>query len=358
MNKILFLKRTLAVLSAVMSWCFVFSACGVKSTESETETEEICEQNGIVAYIDSLSDGQKGSAVARGISEYAKENGLKFEKVFPEKFTTEYIKDSMIDMILDGYTTVVGTGIEYGDAVSELSEEYVDIDFILIDAFTLSQRDNVVTLMPSLYDVGYIAGCITVAAGHENIGFFAPVGIDKISECADGFIRAVSENALKNGDKSFEISVGYANSLVSGDDSVALVSEMYADGCQSIFAFGAAASADCQTAANGAALYSCYGTKDDFPDAEFVIEFDYETAVKRMLDGSLGEAEDGVMYGRADDSCFKTVFNFENANVVVSTEEIESAAEKIRKDGTPETDICIKEEEYELPPNVTLSFYE
>ena len=349
--------KALTFLIAVLTVCFLFSSC--RNNGYEVETYEEDKPEGIVLFKNSLGTLSNGNDAAVGAKEYALENGIRFISILPESFEDEELENTITDAIMDGYQTVICTGFEYYYAVSELSESFSDVEFILFDAFVTEDRSNVTSIVFDDFDAGFLAGYISASAGHRNLGFLGAVGIDSTVNCSNGYISGICKAAENNPDDEFEVSVAYANTLVSNDYSLGLAETMYENGCENVLAVGGSTAVDCEAAAEASgALYSCFYEEKESESFEFAVVFDHGKAVKKVLEDSCSRvAEEGILTITAEDGCIGIAYSPDRQTLSLSEEEINGIITSFINSSLSNPNEYMKDGELCVPENVTVQMY-
>ncbi len=128
-----------------------------------------------------------GASCYQAMCDAAEEYG--YETAYTENVdTSEYV--SVLTGYADlGYDLIFAPGSEYSDAVKQVSEEYPDVKFCLLNG-TFSS-DNVVSVMPDANQIGYMAGALAGLMTNTNyIGFIGGMELDTTQAKLDAYEAA------------------------------------------------------------------------------------------------------------------------------------------------------------------------
>ena len=238
----------------IASVCMILSGCSngynsekVKTDESVTasvdkEKYEIA----LVSFFGTTQDHSFGQATWEGIEQYAKEHNITYKLYQPEEATSDnYIEK--IDLAVDnGAKIIVCPGFLFETPVFIEQDKYPDVKFVLIDgqphnaSYTETRiNDNVLSLVFSEEQAGFLAGYAAVKDGYKKLGFMGGMAVPSVIRYGYGFVQGCNLAAEELGTK-VEITYNYTGTFFESPDIKSLADSWYHQGTQVIFACGGA----------------------------------------------------------------------------------------------------------------------
>jgi basic membrane protein A len=183
-----------------------------------------------------------GGVKDQGFNQSAWEGLLAFHELtgavttFLESDTTEDFAPNLSALVENGYTLCWGVGYQCADAVLAVAEEYPEVNFAVIDNEYEDAPENVTSVVfraqePS-FVVGYIAARVTKTG---KVGFVGGAQSDIIDQFHYGYLAGVAY-ANQEQHTNVEAFVQYVGDFVDDKKGEELANEMYADGCDIIYA--------------------------------------------------------------------------------------------------------------------------
>ncbi|MDO4273878.1 MAG: BMP family protein [Eubacteriales bacterium] len=178
-------KRTGAVLLAVS---LTVGTVTVPATSVAAEGD-----HKVAMLLDSsISDGGWGASCYQAMVDAAEEMG--WETAYTDNVKTSDFATVMTDYADLEYDLIFAPGNEYTDAVVQVSEEYPDTYFCLLNGAI--ETDNVISVMPDAQQIGYLAGALAgLMTQTNNVGFIGGMEIDTTKtklECYEAAVKKVN----------------------------------------------------------------------------------------------------------------------------------------------------------------------
>lgn len=152
----------------------------------------------------SISDGGWGASCYQAMVDAAEEMG--WETAYTDNVATSDFTTVMTDYADLEYNLIFAPGNEYTDAVIQVSEEYPDTYFCLLNGAV--ETDNVISVMPDAEQIGYLAGALAgLMTQTNNVGFIGGMEIDTTKTKLDSY-----EAAVKKVNPDINVSSAYAGS--------------------------------------------------------------------------------------------------------------------------------------------------
>lgn len=222
-------KRLVSTLMAAVLATGTLVGCGASQTgnsgtqkagseEADAALSNDGEKKIAMLYGASINDGGWGASCYQAMCDAAEEYG--YETAYTENVdTSEYV--SVLTGYADlGYDLIFAPGSEYSDAVKQVSEEYPDVKFCLLNG-TFSS-DNVVSVMPDANQIGYMAGALAGLMTNTNyIGFIGGMELDTTQAKLDAY-----EAAAKVVNPDVSVISGYAGDYYDAAKGKEIASSM------------------------------------------------------------------------------------------------------------------------------------
>lgn len=176
------MKKLLALLLTVTMALTVLSGCGEKEVEettasAETTTETVEEKTYKVAMIldSNIADGGWGAACYNAMITAADLEG--FETQYSDGLASADFASTIRSYCDLGFDLIFAPGNQYTDAVTEVSKDYPDVKFALLNGKL--ETDNVVSILPDAKEIGLMAGALAgLVSETEAIGFIGGLELD------------------------------------------------------------------------------------------------------------------------------------------------------------------------------------
>ena len=313
-------KRTISV---VLSMAMIAGAVTVPSVSVAAEAEYK-----VAMVVGSpISDGGFISGCYQGMVDAAEEMG--WETTYTDNVPVSDFATVMSDYADLEYDMIFLPGNEYSDAVAQVSEEYPDTYFCLLNGAI--ESDNVMSVMPDALQIGYLAGALAgLLTETNNIGFIGGMEIDTTKSKLEGF-----EAGAKAVNPDVNVSSAYAGSYDDVAKGKEIASSMIATYDVDVM-FGDASAVDAgarEALAEHEKKYSIaqpgdFGAADDKVIASSVVT-DNPALVKTCMEAvEAGEFGNKTVHGNVADGCL-SVGTF--SDVIVTPEIKEQYLECVEK---------------------------
>lgn len=223
-------KKILSTLMIVALTAVSIFGCGVSQTDNsksnssekvgntQETTKKSSDKKIAMLYGASINDGGWGASCYQAMCDAADKYG--YETAYTENVdTSEYVS------VLTGYADlqydlIFAPGSEYSDAVKQVSQEYPDVKFCLLNG-TFSS-DNVISVMPDAEQIGYLAGALAGLMTKTNyIGFIGGMELDTTKQKLDAY-----EAAAKVVNPDVKVTSGYAGDYYDAAKGKEIASSM------------------------------------------------------------------------------------------------------------------------------------
>lgn len=153
----------------------------------------------------SVSDGGWGASCYQAMLDAAKEEG--WETTYTDNISVSDYVTALTDYADQGYQLIFAPGNQYQDAVNQVSDDYPDIDFCLLNG-TL-EKDNVTSVLPDANQIGYMAGALAGLMSKTNqIGFIGGMELDTTKAKLECYTKAAQKV-----NPSIQVQSAYAGSF-------------------------------------------------------------------------------------------------------------------------------------------------
>ena len=166
--------------------------------------------------------------------------------------------------IADGYNVIVLPGFAFGGTVAEISGDYPEVKFIVLDVSKGDLLEGGVALKGESYDYnpdgwnltdyvymdnvycaiyqeelcGYMAGYAAVKLGYKNLGFLGGMAVPAVQRYGLGFVQGVDAAAAELKLTDVKVNYVYGGQFFGDADITAVMDTWYAGGTQVVFACG------------------------------------------------------------------------------------------------------------------------
>lgn len=252
----------------------------------------------------SISDGGWGASCYQAMVDAAEEMG--WETAYTDNVSTSDFVTVITDYADLEYDLIFAPGNEYTDAVVQVSEEYPDTYFCLLNGAI--ESDNVISVMPDAQQIGYLAGALAgLMTETNNVGFIGGMEIDTTKtklECYEAAVKKVNPDV--------NVSSAYAGSYDDAAKGKEIASSMVSTYDVDVM-FGDASAVDTgarEALAEGEGKYSI-GQPGDLGSAEDEVIIcsvvtDNAALVKECMEAvEAGEYGNKTIFGNLEDGCLQ-----------------------------------------------------
>ena len=165
--------------------------------------------------------------------------------------------------VAEGYNVIVLPGFAFGKAVAEVSGEYPETKFIVLDVAKGDLLEGGVALKGETYDYnpdnwdlnkyvymdnvycaiyqeelsGYMAGYAAVKLGYTKLGFLGGMAVPAVIRFGSGFVQG-ADAAAKELNVTIDMNYAYGNQFFGDADITAKMDTWYQGGTEIVFACG------------------------------------------------------------------------------------------------------------------------
>ncbi|MBE5973069.1 MAG: BMP family ABC transporter substrate-binding protein [Paenibacillaceae bacterium] len=238
----------------IASVCMILSGCSsgydsekVKSEESVTAAvNEEKYEIALVSFFGTTQDHSFGQATWEGIQLYAKEHDITYKLYQPEEATSDNYIEKIDLAVENGAKIIVCPGFLFETPVFIEQDKYPDVKFVLIDgqphnaSYTETRiNDNVLSLVFSEEQAGFLAGYAAVKDGYKKLAFMGGMAVPSVIRYGYGFVQGCNLAAEEMGIK-VEITYNYTGTFFESPEIKSIADDWYHQGTQVIFACGGA----------------------------------------------------------------------------------------------------------------------
>jgi basic membrane protein A len=144
---------------------------------------------GLAYDIGGRGDQSFNDAAAAGLDQAADEFGVEVRELEAETGETDADKAERLRLLADGgYNPIIAVGFAYAAALAEVSPEYPDTSFAIVDDASF-EADNVANLVFAEEQGSFLVGAIAASASSAgNIGFVGGVNVPLIQKFEAGYV--------------------------------------------------------------------------------------------------------------------------------------------------------------------------
>lgn len=230
------MKKKLLAGPLATAMVFSLAACGGSDSADEggsddaaTEADASEIKVGIVTDTGGVNDGSFNQSAWEGVSRAADELGITAQ--YLESATDADYIPNIETFVDEDYDLIICIGYQLADALREEAEANPDKNFAIVDDATLTDLDNVASLMfeqsQASYLVGYAAGLTTET---NKIGFVLGMSTETMNEFGYGYCAGALD-----ANPDVEILQANANSFSDTAAGKTAANNMIADGADVIF---------------------------------------------------------------------------------------------------------------------------
>ncbi len=233
------MKNKISILALLISLAIMMclSGCGKKEDKAELV---------LITDVGTVEDGSFNQGAWEGIKKYAEENGISYKYYQPKEAEKEAYLESIKIAEKNGAKLIVCPGYLPETAVYEAQKKYPKINFILLDGVPHKEgkssadiRGNVMPIVFSEAQAGFLAGYAAVRDGYTNIGFMGGEAEESVVRFGYGYVQGADYAAIEM-NKKIDIVYCYSNTYFESAEVESMASDWYESGTQVIFACGGA----------------------------------------------------------------------------------------------------------------------
>ena len=167
-----------------------------------------------------INDGAENESAWNGVKAYGDENNMTYRYYQPSlddkgKLSVDTIRSYVELAAKDNAKFVILPGEAFAVGAYEIAPAYMDINFILVDAYphaandtTIRFQSNVMCISFNALQAGFLAGYTSVIDGYTKLGYLGSVSADKSGNYGAGFAQGA---AFAADQKSVPVTLDYAN---------------------------------------------------------------------------------------------------------------------------------------------------
>ncbi|MBA8817140.1 basic membrane lipoprotein Med (substrate-binding protein (PBP1-ABC) superfamily) [Microbacterium halimionae] len=245
--------RPLLLTTTVAATVFALAGC---SSTVDTSSDDASADASEVITVGALTpgntnDGAFNQALADALAQLEDEGLITYElrDQMSDPATSEPV---IADFASQGFDLVIGHGIELGDAVFSVAEDFPDVNFTasggmdILDAYT----DNVETWTYDSSQVGYLSGYIAGLTGATQIGRVESMELDFVVATDEYF----QEGVMAANPEASLLPVVYAGSFDDAEAAASATTGLIGQGADLVYTTGDGIAAGVGSAASSAGV--------------------------------------------------------------------------------------------------------
>ena len=233
-------KKILYLICAVLL-ILCIAGCGKKDVSQEDSVDIL-----LVTDFGTINDGSYNQGAWEGIQDYAAANNLVAKYYQPSGTEQEdYIEQIKLGA-KNGAKVIVCPGSLFEEAVFKVQKQLSDVCFIVLDGVPHNEdysdetiRENILPILFSEEEAGFLAGYSAVREGYTNLAFMGGVPEDPVIRYGYGFVQGADYASIQMGIPVY-IRYTYCNTYFEDTSVEATASSWYDNGTEVIFACGGA----------------------------------------------------------------------------------------------------------------------
>lgn len=200
--------RAMRLAALALAGMLAAAGCGGGATTTGGGGDGGGEQSlkvGLAYDIGGRGDKSFNDAAYRGLQRVQKELNLEVRDLAATEGEAEADKAARLKLMADsGYNPIIAVGFVYAGAVEEVSKQYPDVKFAIVDDATVEQP-NVANLVFAEQEASYLVGAAAaLKTESDNIGFIGGVDTPLIKKFEAGYVAGAKEI-----NPDIEVQVGY-----------------------------------------------------------------------------------------------------------------------------------------------------
>ncbi len=184
------ISKLAAAVSATAALALTATACGQSTTEANQGEKK---ENGIGLAFDvgGADDHSFNQSANRGAEKAAQEFGIELKTATAGNSETEAQREQRLTQLASaGYNPVIGVGFAYRKSIEEVSKDFPDTTFGLVD--DVVEAPNVDSMVFSEHEGSYLAGvAAALKTKSDKVGFIGGVDNALIQKFQAGFEQGV-----------------------------------------------------------------------------------------------------------------------------------------------------------------------
>ena len=210
-----------------------------------------------------ITDQSFNQTTWEAVVSFATANNVEYKYYKPDTNDTAGRVAKVEMAIADGYNVIVLPGFAFGGTIAEISGDYPEVKFIVLDVSKGDLLESGVALKGESYDYnpdgwnltdyvymdnvycaiyqeelcGYMAGYAAVKLGYTDLGFLGGMAVPAVIRYGYGFVQGCDAAAKEMG-INVNMKYVYGNQFFCDADITAYMDNWYQNGTQIVFACG------------------------------------------------------------------------------------------------------------------------
>ena len=210
-----------------------------------------------------ITDQSFNQTTWEAVVSFATANNVEYKYYKPDTNDTAGRVAKVEMAIADGYNVIVLPGFAFGGTIAEISGDYPEVKFIVLDVSKGDLLESGVALKGESYDYnpdgwnltdyvymdnvycaiyqeelcGYMAGYAAVKLGYTDLGFLGGMAVPAVIRYGYGFVQGCDAAAKEMG-INVNMKYVYGNQFFGDADITAYMDNWYQNGTQIVFACG------------------------------------------------------------------------------------------------------------------------
>ena len=210
-----------------------------------------------------ITDQSFNQTTWEAVVSFATANNVEYKYYKPDTNDTAGRVAKVEMAIADGYNVIVLPGFAFGGTIAEISGDYPEVKFIVLDVSKGDLLEGGVALKGESYDYnpdgwnltdyvymdnvysavyqeelcGYMAGYAAVKLGYTDLGFLGGMAVPAVIRYGYGFVQGCDAAAKEMG-INVNMKYVYGNQFFGDADITAYMDNWYQNGTQIVFACG------------------------------------------------------------------------------------------------------------------------